>query len=58
MEAPGIVALVRDWDEARIVRYLRAMRPSKAAEVLDAMRADPRMAARLPAIQEELKKAP
>jgi hypothetical protein len=58
MEAPGIVALMKDWDEARIVRYLRAMRSSKAAEVLDAMRSDPRSAARLSAIQEELKKAP
>lgn len=58
MEASGVVALMKDWDEARIVRYLRAMRPSKAAEVLEAMRADPRFAGRLAAIQEEFKKAP
>lgn len=41
MEPAGIVAVLKDGDDARFVRHLRAMRPSKAAEVLDALRTDP-----------------
>jgi hypothetical protein len=41
MEAPGIVAVLRAGDDARFVRYLRALRPGKAAEVLEAVRSDP-----------------
>lgn len=41
MEPSGVVALLKDGDDARFVRHLRAMRPGKAAEVLDALRTDP-----------------
>jgi septal ring factor EnvC (AmiA/AmiB activator) len=41
MDAPGIVAVLKEWDDTRFVRYLRAMRPSKAAEVLETVRTDP-----------------
>jgi hypothetical protein len=41
MEAPGIVAVLKDGDDGRFVRHLRAMRPSKAAEVLEVLRVDP-----------------
>ncbi len=41
MEAPGIIAVLKDGDDASFVRHLRAMRPSKAAEVLEALRVDP-----------------
>ena len=41
MEAPGIVAFLKAGDDARFVRYLRALRPGKAAEVLEAIRTDP-----------------
>ncbi|MBV8881380.1 MAG: hypothetical protein JO332_15550 [Planctomycetaceae bacterium] len=41
MEPAGVVALLKDGDDVRFVRHLRAMRPTKAAEVLDALRTDP-----------------
>lgn len=41
MEPAGIIALLKDGDDARFVRHLRAMRPTKAAEVLEALRTDP-----------------
>jgi hypothetical protein len=41
MEASGIVAVLKAGDDARFVRYLRALRPSKAADVLEALRTDP-----------------
>jgi len=41
LEAPGIVAVLKAGDDARFVRYLRALRPGKAAEVLEAIRTDP-----------------
>jgi hypothetical protein len=41
MEAPGIVSVLKAGDDARFVRYLRALRPGKAAEVLEALRTDP-----------------
>jgi hypothetical protein len=51
MEAPGIVAVRKDGDDARFVRHLRAMRPSKAAEVLEALRVDPQF-------EQEFRKVP
>lgn len=41
MEPAGVVAILKDGDDARFVRHLRAMRPTKAAEVLEALRTDP-----------------
>ena len=41
MEGAGIVSLMKSWDDARFVRYLRAMKPGKAAEVLETVRTDP-----------------
>jgi len=41
LEAPGIVAVLKAGDDARFVRYLRALRPGRAAEVLEAIRTDP-----------------
>jgi hypothetical protein len=41
MEPAGIVAVLKDGDDARFVRHLRAMRPTKAAEVMEALRTDP-----------------
>jgi hypothetical protein len=41
MEPAGVVAFLKDGDDARFVRHLRAMRATKAAEVLDALRTDP-----------------
>ena len=41
MEAPGIVSVLKAGDDARFVRTLRALRPSKAADVLEALRTDP-----------------
>ncbi len=40
MDGATVLALMKGWDDARIVRYLRSMRPAKAAEVLEAMNAD------------------
>lgn len=73
MDGPSVLALTRGWEDARIVRYLRALKPSKAAEVLEAMRVDPQFEqefrkvapdapkgtlTRAELIMEELKKAP
>jgi hypothetical protein len=41
MEPAGVVAILKDGDDARFVRHLRALRPTKAAEVLEALRTDP-----------------
>ena len=43
MEAPGIVSVLKSGDDARFVRYLRALRPGKAAEGLEALRVDPQL---------------
>jgi hypothetical protein len=51
MEAPGIVSVLKAGDDARFVRYLRALRPSKAAEVLEALRTDPQF-------EEEFRRVP
>jgi hypothetical protein len=73
LEGTSLLALIRGYDDPRIVRYLRALKPAKAAEVLEAMRTDPQFEKdfrQLPAdapsgaktraeqIMEELKKAP
>lgn len=73
MEAPGIVSVLRTGDDARFVRYLRALRPGKAAEVIEALRSDPQfdeefrrippeappgMKSRFERLNEEFKKAP
>jgi len=73
MEAPGIVSILKSGDDARFVRYLRALRPGKAAEVLEALRIDPQFdeefrrvpsdsppgtKARAERLNEEFKKAP
>ena len=73
MEAPGIVSVLKSGDDARFVRYLRALRPGKAAEVIEALRSDPqfdeefrRVAPEAPAgtksrferLNDEFKKAP
>jgi hypothetical protein len=41
MDGPGIVSIMKGWDDPRFVRYLRAMKPAKAAEVLETVRTDP-----------------
>ncbi|HZE96532.1 MAG TPA: hypothetical protein VE981_05875 [Planctomycetota bacterium] len=41
MEPAGVVAVLKDGDDAAFVRHLRALRPTKAAEVLEALRTDP-----------------
>jgi hypothetical protein len=51
MEAPGIVAVLKTGEDARFVRYLRALRPGKAAEVLEAIRTDPQF-------EEEFRRVP
>lgn len=69
LEGDALAALLRGWDDATIARTLRALRPSKAAEVLEALRTAPefeeefRRAApgkkpRLEGILEELRKPP
>jgi len=58
MDGPAILALVKGWDDARLARYLRAMRPGKAAEVLEAMRLDPQFGERTGRLMEELKRPP
>ena len=41
LDGVGIVSLMKGWDDARFVRYLRALKPGKAAEVLETVRTDP-----------------
>lgn len=42
MDGGEIAEAMAGWDDARVVRTLRALRPGKAAEVLAAYRSDPR----------------
>ncbi|HEX7898199.1 MAG TPA: hypothetical protein VF950_10590 [Planctomycetota bacterium] len=42
MDGASIVAVLKGWDDATFVRYLRALKPSKAAEALDAVQNDPK----------------
>lgn len=42
MEGAEIAEAMKDWDDARIVRMIRSLRPTKAAEVIAALRTDPR----------------
>ncbi len=58
MDGASILELVKGWEDARVARYLRAMRPSKSAEVLEAMRLDPRHQDRAARVMEELKRPP
>ena len=51
MEAPGIISVLKTGDDARFVRTLRALRPSKAADVLEALRTDPQF-------EEEFRRVP
>jgi len=51
MEAPGIVSVLKSGDDARFVRTLRALRPGKAAEVLESLRTDPQF-------EEEFRRVP
>jgi septal ring factor EnvC (AmiA/AmiB activator) len=58
MDGAAILARVKGWDDARLARYLRAMRPGKAAEVLEAMGLDPEFRPRADRVMEELKRPP
>jgi hypothetical protein len=73
LDGASIVGVLKAWDDPTFVRYLRALRPSKAAEVIDALQNDPRFEAefrRVPAgaprgartraelLMDELKKSP
>ncbi len=58
MDGVAILALVKGWDDARLARYLRAMRPMKATEVLEAMNLDPDYQARAGRLMDELRKPP
>lgn len=69
LEGADLAALLRGWEDAAIVRTLRALRPSKAAEVLEALRTAPEFEEefrrgapgkrpRLETILEEFRKAP
>ena len=51
METPGIISVLKTGDDARFVRTLRALRPGKAAEVLEALRTDPQF-------EEEFRRVP
>ncbi len=41
MDGASIVTVLQGWDDATFVRYLRALKPGKAAEVIDALQNDP-----------------
>lgn len=41
MDGPAVLSLMKGWEDARIVRYLRAMKPAKVLEVLEALKTDP-----------------
>lgn len=58
MDGAAILARMGAWEDARVARYLRAMRPGKAAEVLEAMGLDPAFRARADRVMEELKRPP
>jgi hypothetical protein len=58
MDGAAILARMKPWDDARVARYLRAMRPGKAAEVLEAMGLDPEFRTRADRVMEELKRPP
>ena len=42
MDPADLIDLLKRWDDAGFVRHLRAMRPSRAAEVLELLQSDPR----------------
>ena len=41
MDGPAVLSLMKGWEDARIVKYLRAMKPAKVLEVLEALKTDP-----------------
>jgi len=43
-------AIMKGWTDGQVATYLRAMRPSRGAEIVDAMRTDPVWQERLPRI--------
>jgi len=51
LEGAAVAEAMKGWDDATFVRYLRAFRASKAAEVLEAIRTDP-------ALEADFRKAP
>ncbi len=51
MDGAGIVGLLKGWNDPRIVKYLRALKPGKAAEVIEAIRTDPQF-------EEEFRRVP
>jgi hypothetical protein len=51
MDGAGIVVLMKGWDDIRFVRHLRALKPAKAAEVVEAIQSDPRF-------EQEFRQAP
>ena len=51
MEAPAIIGWMKGWDDASFLRHLRALRPGKAAEVLEALQSDPQF-------EEEFRRVP
>jgi len=42
LDGASVVAVLKGGDDATFVRYLRALRPSKAAEALEALQNDPK----------------
>lgn len=50
VEPATAVALMRSWEDAANSAYLRALRPSRAAEIVDLLAADPAFKERLPRI--------
>lgn len=41
LDGAALLSLIKGWEDSRIVRTLRGLRPAKAAEVLEAMGTDP-----------------
>jgi DNA repair exonuclease SbcCD ATPase subunit len=56
MDGAGIVSVLRHMDDPSFVRYLRALKPSKAVEVLDAVRNAPELEAEFRRVPSEAPK--
>jgi len=50
VEPATAVGMVKAWDDAAVVAYVRAMKPARAAEVVNRLAADPEFKERLPRI--------
>ncbi len=50
IEATTASAIMKGWTDGQVATYLKAMRPSRGAEIVDAMRTDPVWQERLPRI--------